>query len=112
MFVAQVVGRSMEPAIPDGAYCIFSSPVTGTRDGKTVLAVLRDEHDPETGERFTVKRYESRKAAEDTSWRHDEVTLRPLNPDFPTITIAQNGGERFAVVAELVEVLGASPPAS
>ncbi|KAB2965638.1 MAG: type I restriction endonuclease subunit R [Thermoanaerobaculia bacterium] len=112
MFVAQVVGRSMEPAIPDGAYCIFSSPVTGTRDGKTVLAVLRDEHDPETGERFTVKRYESRKAAEDTSWRHDEVTLRPLNPDFPTITIAQNGGERFAVVAELVEVLSASPPAS
>jgi len=24
MFVAQVVGHSMEPAIPDGSYCLFS----------------------------------------------------------------------------------------
>ena len=27
MFVAQVVGRSMEPLIPDGSYCIFRAPV-------------------------------------------------------------------------------------
>ena len=25
MFVAQVVGKSMEPAIPDGAYCLFAA---------------------------------------------------------------------------------------
>ena len=37
MFVAQVVGKSMEPLIPDGAYCLFAAPVTGTRQGKTVL---------------------------------------------------------------------------
>ena len=43
MFVAQVVGHSMEPGIPDGAYCLFASPVTGTRQGKTVLVQLRDE---------------------------------------------------------------------
>lgn len=110
MFVAQVVGKSMEPAIPDGAYCVFSSPVTGTREGKTVLAVLRDEQDPETGERFTVKRYESRKATSDTSWRHDEVTLKPLNAEFPPITIREDGGDRISVVAELVEVLRASLP--
>ena len=40
MFVAQVVGQSMEPAIPDGAYCVFRAPVEGTRDGKTVLVLL------------------------------------------------------------------------
>ena len=31
MFVAQVVGKSMEPQIPDGAYCLFCRPVDGTR---------------------------------------------------------------------------------
>ena len=42
MFVAQVVGKSMEPAIPDGAYCLFRSPVEGTRQGKTVVMVTHD----------------------------------------------------------------------
>jgi phage repressor protein C with HTH and peptisase S24 domain len=27
MFVVQVVGKSMEPAIPDGSYCLFAAPV-------------------------------------------------------------------------------------
>ncbi|MBK8179281.1 MAG: helix-turn-helix transcriptional regulator, partial [Planctomycetes bacterium] len=30
MFVAQVVGKSMEPRIPDGSYCLFQTPVTGS----------------------------------------------------------------------------------
>lgn len=34
MFVSQVVGKSMEPMIPDSAYCLFRSPVEGTRQGK------------------------------------------------------------------------------
>jgi hypothetical protein len=72
MFVAQVVGKSMEPAIPDGAYCLFAAPVTGTRQGKTVLVQLRDATDPETGERYTVKRYESEKT-ETPLWRHARI---------------------------------------
>lgn len=48
MFVAKVVGNSMEPTIPDGAYCLFTRPVTGTRQGRTVLVELRDEVDPDT----------------------------------------------------------------
>ena len=71
MFVAQVVGKSMEPAIPDGAYCLFQAPVAGTRQGRIVLVGLRDSVDPESGERFTVKRYSSEKAtAEEGTWRH------------------------------------------
>ena len=58
MFVARIIGRSMEPAILDGAYALFRAPVAGTRQGKTVLVELRDAVDPETG-RYTVKRYES-----------------------------------------------------
>jgi phage repressor protein C with HTH and peptisase S24 domain len=56
MFVAKVVGKSMEPRIPDGSYCVFAAPVQGTRQGKIVLAQLRDQADPEGGERYTLKR--------------------------------------------------------
>ena len=106
MFVARVEGRSMEPAIPDGAWCLFSAPVEGTRQGKTVLVQLRDAIDPETGERYTVKRYESEKGRSGDSWRHTRITLTPLNPGFQPIVLSPDEGERLQVVAELVEVLG------
>lgn len=76
MFVAQVAGKSMEPAIPDRSYCLFAAPVTGTRQGRTVLVQLRNEADPESGERYTVKRYESKKVVSaDGTWRHLTITL-------------------------------------
>ena len=105
MFVAQVVGKSMEPAIRDGAWCLFRAPVEGTRQGKTVLVQLRDATDPETGQRYTVKRYKSEKAKEGESWRHEKITLEPVNPDFEPIVLAGAGEGEFQVVAELVEVL-------
>ena len=49
MFVAQVVGTSMQPTIPDGSYCLFRAPVIGTRQGKIVLVQLRDAIDPDSG---------------------------------------------------------------
>jgi type I restriction enzyme R subunit len=107
MFVAQVVGKSMEPAIPDGAWCLFRAPVEGTRQGKTVLVQLRDSTDPETGQRYTVKRYESEKAAKSDAWRHERITLKPLNPDFEPITLTPEDEGQLKVVAELVEVLSA-----
>ena len=64
MFVAQVVGKSMEPAIRDGAWCLFRGPVEGTRQGKIVLVQLRGATDPETGLRYTVKRYKSEREEE------------------------------------------------
>jgi type I restriction enzyme R subunit len=106
MFAARVEGRSMEPEIPDGALCLFSAPVEGTRQGKTVFVQLHDEVDPETGERYTVKRYESEKASAGGSWRHTRITLKPANPDYPPIVLSPDQGERLQVVAELVEVLG------
>jgi hypothetical protein len=107
MFVAQVVGRSMEPAIPDGSYCLFSSPVEGSRQGRTVLVELRDTLDPDTGERYTVKRYGSTKASDsEGGWRHVEVTLEPVNPDFEPIVLAADEDADVAVVAEFLSVLG------
>ena len=106
MFVAQVVGRSMEPQIADGAWCLFRAPVLGTRQGKTVLVQLRDVKDPETGNRYTVKRYDSTKAPSDESWRHRRITLRPVNPDFDPIVLSGADEEELQVIAEFVEVLG------
>jgi len=105
MFVAQVVGKSMEPAIPDGAWCLFRAPVEGTRQGKTVLVKLRDGTDPETGQRYTVKRYESEKIEKADSWRHERVTLKPTNPAFEPIVLTASDEGQLEVVAELVNVL-------
>src|SRR5262249_2673723 len=95
----------MEPVIPDGAYCLFRAPVEGSRQGKTVLVQLRDIADPETGQRYTVKRYESEKAATGDSWRHDRIRLKPANPEFAPIVLTGSSSTEVQVVAELVEVL-------
>jgi phage repressor protein C with HTH and peptisase S24 domain len=105
MFVAQVVGKSMEPAIPDGAFCLFSAPVTGTRAGKTVLVQLRNAVDPETGHQYTVKRYESEKAPDGDSWKHTKVTLKPVNPRFEPIVLTDTNEDQVQVIAEFVEVV-------
>ena len=105
MFVAQVVGKSMEPVIRDGAWCLFRGPVEGTRQGKIVLVQLRDAADPETGQRYTVKRYASKKAKEGDSWRHEKITLKPANPDFEPIVLTRADEGELQVIAELVEVL-------
>ena len=94
-------------AIPDGAYCLFAAPVEGTRQGKTVLVQMRDTADPESGERYTVKRYESQKAGDGDAWRHTAITLHPVNTDFEPIVLTGEDEEPLQVVAEVVEVLGA-----
>jgi SOS-response transcriptional repressor LexA len=105
MFVAQVVGRSMLPTIPDGAWCLFRAPVEGTRQGKIVLVQLRDSTDSETGERYTVKRYESVKEVRADGWQHQRVVLQPINRDFQPIEIHGADDEELRVIAEFVEVV-------
>ena len=107
MFVARIAGRSMEPAVPDGAYALFRAPVEGARQGKTVLVRLRDATDPETGARYTVKRYESEKAGDGDAWAHTKITLKPLNPEFEPIVLTGADEGEAAVVAELVDVIAA-----
>ena len=105
MFVAQVVGKSMEPTIPDAAWCLFRAPVEGTRQGKIVLVQLRDAIDPDTDQRYTVKRYQSEKAEAEDSWHHVKITLKPVNPDFEPIVLTGADDGELQVVAELVDVL-------
>ena len=82
-FVARIEGHSMEPAIPDGSYCLFRTDRGGTREGKLVLVWHRGCTDPALGGEFSVKKYSSTKEAEPDgdSWSHREIRLQPLNPD-------------------------------
>lgn len=105
MFVAQAVGNSMEPRITDGGWCLFQSPVKGTRRGRVVLVQHRDIEDPETGGSYTVKRYESEKESDGAgSWRHTEIRLLPENPNFAPIILRDIRDDELHVIAEVVEV--------
>ena len=102
LFVARIVGRSMEPRIPDGSLCVFRQGVTGSRQGRLVLV---ERLGGGANDRYTVKRYSSEKAQrEDGTWSHEKITLEPLNPEFESWTLDPEE-ERFRIVAEFVRVL-------
>lgn len=100
MFVARVVGRSMEPLIPDGSLCIFRANVTGTRQGRRLLI----EQFGQTGEanRYTVKKYSSSKRLSDEGWEHERILLTPLNAEFEAFELGPDG---FRVLGEFVAVV-------
>ncbi len=110
MFVVQASGRSMEPRIQDGDYCVFNRSVAGSRQGKIVLVQHRDYFDEESGGAYSIKKYSS-------SWSHDEyegshhekIELIPLNKDYHTIVINREDIEEdenpFVVIGEFVGVI-------
>ncbi|HTX35258.1 MAG TPA: hypothetical protein VME43_09555 [Bryobacteraceae bacterium] len=111
LFVAHVVGQSMEPRIPDGSLNLFRLHPVGSRQNK-ILLIQRFGVLDETA-RYTVKKYTSVKALEgqrsegrdfegDVQWRHERIRLEPLNPEFEAWDVAP---EDFAVVAEWLRVL-------
>ena len=104
MFVTRVFGKSMEPTIADGSYCIFREYGGGTRNEKIVLAQHRDIADPDTGGSYTVKRYRSDKEEEaDGTWRHTRISLEPDNPEYEAISIDPEEADEFKVIAEYVK---------
>lgn len=106
MFVAKVVGKSMEPTIPDGSYCVFRFDKGGTRNGLVVLVECRLISDPEISRRFTIKRYKSEKEFfADGTWRHKKIILSPDNKDFRDIVLENVPAVEFSVIAEFVTIL-------
>ena len=98
----------MEPRVPDGAWCLFRSPVTGSRQGRIVLVQHQSIQDPEGGGSYTVKRYESEKEPGGDigdGWRHKVIRLLPENPDFEPIILTGINEDEVSVIAELMEVL-------
>ena len=107
MFVAQVVGKSMEPRIPDGGWCLFTRDVAGSRDGRVLAIQHQSISDPDTGGQYTIKEY--RRPPQDASsldGLSGDVLLTPANPAYTPIRItAQQAGE-IVVIGELLQVLG------
>ena len=112
MFIAQVNGDSMFTdgrvlgEIPNGSWCLFRSPVEGSRQNKIVLVQHHSISDPVNGGQYTVKKYTSEKTQlEDGTWKHASIKLEPLNPDFEAIDLTSVDQDEVMVIAELVEVL-------
>ena len=106
LFVAQVVGESMNRQIPNGAWCLFQSRPGGTRNGSVVVAQHRDIHDPDTGGSYTVKVYRSEKAKSDSS-RNVLVRLRPDStvPGFQELVFKSGAASKVEILAVLLKVL-------
>jgi SOS-response transcriptional repressor LexA len=100
MFVAYVVGRSMEPMIPDGSACVFRAPVTGSRGNRYLLIEKFDEND--FAFRYTVKKYARKGARDESADREQAIPLEPMNKEFDAFELTS---DRFRVVAEFVQVL-------
>jgi len=92
LFVARVRGRSLEPNIPAGAYCLFRLGNLPKAEGKIALVELHEEKDPELKAGYTVKR------------------VKKQGPKSITLTSEKGGAMTVAssktrFVAELLEVL-------
>ena len=105
MFVAQIVGCSMEDDIPHGSWALFrlfTTPPSPTAiDGRRVIVQLRED-DPDTGGRYTLKRWRVMKYTGDGGI--ESVELRPDNPDFKTIKLSAKDGE-IRPIAEFLELV-------
>jgi len=109
LFIAQVVGESMNRRIPNGSWCLFRLNPVGSREGKIVLVQHRDISDADTGGHYTVKRYEStKKVLADGTWRHESIILQPdtTSSGYDPFIFNESQGVDLKVIAELVAVLG------
>ena len=106
MFALAVSGRSMEPLIRDGSICLFR-PIEGRDPNeRVVLLQLRDARDPESGGRYTVKRF---KVAGRKEGRVTRVRLEPVNREFQPIALEEDPMQQLRVIAEFLEVLVPAP---
>jgi hypothetical protein len=102
MFVARVVGRSMEPLIPEGAYCLFQFKAPEMRNEMLGLFQLHSAEDPEQGGSFTVKKLKLSTQADQEEGSRRVAMLVPENPAFEPIPVE---GDDVKFVAEFLEVL-------
>ncbi len=101
MFAATVVGRSMEPLIPDGSLCLFKPHGGGSRNGQKLLIKKLGTFDATA--QFTIKVYRSEKTVhEDGTWEHQRIRMIPLNPEFEEWNLSP---DEFEVIGEFVAVL-------
>lgn len=96
MFLVRANGDSMEPRIPNGAYCLFQRTALADFFGRIVLVQVRETVDPESGGHYLIKRVER--------GREGTVELHSENQSYPPIIVAADDAE-LSVVARLVDVI-------
>ncbi len=104
--IVQVRGRSMEPEIPDGSYCLFERPWLLPKPGQVGIFSLHDDVDPDTGDRFTVKRLHLRRIErEDGPMQVGELV--PANPEFRRIVVdnPEDWGGAIRPFAQFLKIL-------
>ena len=99
-FLARVVGRSMEPRLPDGAWVLFRAPAMPPLVGKVVL--LARGVDDRQHDAFLVKKIAATRPGPRESLR---VTLASFNPSYPPIEITVREEADLRAVADVVRVL-------
>ncbi len=111
LFVAKVVGESMNRRIPNGAWCLWQlDPGCDGRSGAEVVlarhAAIQDEG---FGAGYTVKLYERLvEELDDGSCRTTKVLLRPdsNDPSFQPLVLEGLAEGELVIVARMVEVVG------
>ncbi len=107
LFVAQVVGESMNKRIPNGAWCVWRLNPGCDGDGtEIVLAQHKDILDSESGGQFTVKFFKIDQVSSDDGGP-SRITLSPNSHDdsFKPIVLEGVDDSELRIIAELVEVL-------
>lgn len=80
-FACQVVGESMNRIIPNGSICLFRKDDGGSRNGLITLVESTNFTDAESGSRYTIKEYVSKKSISEDGWHHEEIQLLPKSYD-------------------------------
>jgi transcriptional regulator with XRE-family HTH domain len=106
-FSAQITGHSMMPTIPPGSLCLFKKYTGGSRDGKIMLIQHRGLRDPETGNRFVVKRYQRITLYKNEGDEDLAVTIHLLsdNPKYPPLVLHSLREDEISSPAVFVEVI-------
>jgi SOS-response transcriptional repressor LexA len=106
-FLCRVVGRSMEPEIPDGAVCLFRRFGGGTRNNRKVLVKRRSGPDSE----FTIKVYRSEWEQTEDGRRQKSIRLEPLNPEFEAWFLDEDA-DAYQILGEFLAVFPEDPEQS
>ena len=91
----------MEPRIPDGSLNLFRLHPAGSRQGK-ILLIERFGVLDETRATPSSATPAARCVTGEDEWRHEQIRLEPLNPEFEAWDVDPEG---FAVVAEWLRVI-------
>jgi SOS-response transcriptional repressor LexA len=99
LFACKVIGESMNKIIPNGALCLFKKDPGGSRNGKIVL-IEHTSIQEDSGSRYTIKEYHSKKNIENDQWSHQSIILKPLsnNMEFINIEITEDELSSLKVV--------------